>query len=439
MSGGRSLSPLSGLCYSFGMGLGVYFTTALPEPSGGARESNPGAILGQIAAIAEQAAQELGAPIADTFWSHQDGARLFLHFIPFEEDVEVCEEDGALVVSAKTSGAGPGYHEFVVDLLYELQAKLGLQFQAPLGEDGDDTGFFQNRDRAVLRAAMATQLAQLARVVLESVGQGALLNMSLDFRPEVRGFAASPLGEWSKEWIEETAWAKGDATLARAQEYFPWWERGISGDDLVKFGLACAWTEVHWVAPQTEAEEKAIQTALTCFDLAKQRKRPVPEKEYDELRTLLTDAADGMEIAPSPEGMGFRRRSVTINLGAGWEIQVPGYYHHTMEQNGEVFVFWFGDRTIRATTFTFEAEDSSPEALKSLVRRESRDPELDGLPQGMVGAFVHTQDEEEGCAVTNVSLATPGNLCTLTFAYGNPEDSAWALTTARSVRHQGEG
>ena len=90
-----SLSPFSEPCYSFGMGLGVYFTTALPEPSGRARESTPGAILGQIAAIAEQAAQELGAPIADTFWSHQDGARLFLHFIPFEEDGEVCEEDGS--------------------------------------------------------------------------------------------------------------------------------------------------------------------------------------------------------------------------------------------------------------------------------------------------------------------------------------------------------
>ena len=307
----------------------------------------------EVGEVVSQLASDLGSPIEDWFWHHASGDHMWISVVPFAENIELFVDAGAVVFSAKTSGAGPGYHEFVVAILDELEVELGLAWS--FGEDeGDETGFRESRETAELRRTMAGQARGLARMVIESMGQGTLVNMGLDFRPKVRGFAASPLGEWSAEWFDRLAAATDAEALALAEDFFPWWNRELSGDEFAKFGMVVCWNDVRWVSPVGDAEELAIGTALDCFEQARElgTRLEIPELVRAELKRLASP--DAPTHAPGPEGVGYRRRMVTVSLPGHWELEVPGYFHDAVEDEGGTLVYWLEHRTIRASTLSFE-------------------------------------------------------------------------------------
>jgi hypothetical protein len=421
------------------MGLGLLLRAPLPRRGLERRSVSVADLWRQVREVALASVQRADSPLVDWYSSHADDRQLWLSFLPFEEDVELSLRDGFVEVSAKTSGAGPGYHEFLVELLDSLERDAGLAWSDD-GEDGDygdETGYRTERSAPALRAAMARQLSALASIVVDKVGAGALLNMSIGDTPAVTAFAASPLGEWSKEWFERAAGADGELLLQLAEEFLPWWETGLTARNLTKFGKALCWTAVRWVKPQTAAEEHAIKSALACFEHARRLgAADLPELEIAELLRLLSDEASP-DLAPGPVGMGFRRRSYNVLLPGGWSLKVPGYFHEDLEDDGTTQVYWFGERTLRASALRFGGSKPPGEILAMAMQGRGR--ALDGLDDGLTGAVHTTRDEADACFLTHATIAGEQSLLSLSFAHQAEADREWAESVAGTARHRSPG
>jgi hypothetical protein len=151
--------------------------------------------------------------------------------------------------------------------------------------------------------------------------------------------------------------AASDAeAVALAEDYFPWWNRELSGDEFAKFGMVVCWNDVRWVSPVGDAEELALGTALECFEQARAvgTRREIPELLRAELTRLASP--DAPTHPPGPEGVGYRRRVVTVSLPGDWEVEVPGYFHDAVEDEGGTLVYWLEPRTLRASTLSFESK-----------------------------------------------------------------------------------
>ena len=417
------------------MGLGILFRSPVPRRGWLKKEVPVEELWQKIAQLAAQAVGRAGSPLKDWYWSHKDGDRLWLNILPFEENVGLHIADNTVEVSAKTSGAGPGYHEFVVELLDLWKEKLDLNWK-PEGDedDGDETGYWQHRNRELLCERMAHQLKSVAKVIVEHIGAGAMLNMPTDAVPSSRAFASSPMGEWTEEWIRRTASADGDNRLDLAEQFYPWWGNGIGAKELANFGRVLCWTTVRWVRPETTLEEQAIRVAIECLERAQQGGVVgIPELEMSELRRLLEPDADAHAV-PSPSGIGFRRRELEMSLPGQWTLRVRGYFHEQTEDNGALQVYWFSGRTIRASTLNFEATRSPKEVLE--IATKGKGQSLESLAEGLIGAVETTWDDSDECYLTHISLAGTGSLCMLTFAHTNEADRDWAIEVL-SLRSRG--
>jgi hypothetical protein len=416
------------------MGLGLLFKARVPRRGWLKRPAESGELLRAIAELGAQAAAKAGRPLKDWYSSHEAGARLWLNVLPFEENVELGISDDVVEVSAKTSGAGPGYHEFVVELLELWQKKLELDWQPESDEAGDETGYWQHRSRESLRAAMAKQLKGVANVIVERIGAGVMLNMPVDAVPSSRAFASSPMGEWSEAWIRRVASAEGDESLVLAEQFYPWWGSGIGPKELANFGRVLCWTAVRWVKPETEPEEDAMRVALECLERALQAGiEGIPERELGELRQLSAPDVDAPAI-PRADGVGFRRRELEVSLPGRWTLRVPGYFHEQMEDDGALQVYWFGNRTVRASTLSFRGSGSAEEVLEVATKGQAQP--FGGVAEGLIGGIQTSWDAQDECYLTRVSLVARDSLCILTFAHVDEADREWAMGLARSAKYR---
>ncbi len=386
-----------------------------------------------MSAACQQLFHSSNNPLAELCWVEASERALWVSFVPFEENVEIECRDGIVTLSAKTSGAGPGYHEFVVDVLDHLEKVVGFHWFAG-SDEGDETGYREHRDVERLRREMVRQVQAVAQYILEEDLRNVRLSMPIGSNPVARGFASSPMGEWSDEWLRAVVRADEEEALALAMEFFPWWEREVGIRELTNFGKVLCWTEVRWVVPQNEAEERPVRVAIECFERATRRGASgVPVGELGELRELVNGAEE--EKKPEPEGIGYRRGDYEYPLPGGWTLTLPGYFHEQNEEDG-VFVFWFGDRTVRTSGMKLNPPAPAEDLLRSVGKGDMTG--LGGLQANLAGAFESRRDNADECFLTHVVLAVEGRIFTMTFAYDDQSDEEWALQVARSVRHTGD-
>src|SRR2546423_1432700 len=124
------------------MGVGLY----LQGHSGGGEAPSPKALLQRVE---EWAVAKAGDPL--TSWEigkgHEGKSALFLKLHPAAEVVEIAALGGGrLLVSAKTSSVGPGYHASLCDLLKRLGKSLGVTWAPPEEEGDEGTRYFHRRD-----------------------------------------------------------------------------------------------------------------------------------------------------------------------------------------------------------------------------------------------------------------------------------------------------
>jgi hypothetical protein len=415
------------------MGLGLYLRADIPGKRWLKRAPSRDRIFAAIAETAARYADETGDPVARWYWSSQHGERLLLNLCPFEENVEFSIDSARVVCSAKTSGAGPGYHRFVVGLLDRLQEARGLAWEED-EDGGDETDYFRQRDVGALEAAMCQQTRALAKLVLEHAAEGSTgfrLNIPLDFAPLRDEFAVSPLGEWPRSWFEALASADDDQALALAAEFQPWWDGGLTADNLKKFGLACCWMDVPWVQAANEREAADCDLAILCFDRARELDPTIdlPEWEIAELRRVIERTGD--DAAPAETGIGFRRTEMVLPLTGGWTVVLPGYFHSEYETDGDCQVYYFGDRVLRGSSFSF----NSIPPQKTLEKLSGGEPMRALTLSGdhLVGQYNAKWNAEEETFILSALVAKTDGVCIVTVSYLEEQDEAWALKAASTI------
>jgi hypothetical protein len=241
------------------------------------------------------------------------------------------------------------------------------------------------------------------------------------------------MGEWPREWLAEIGAAEGNGLLALASGYFSWWEQGLSAGNLRSFGLARCWMDVSWTTPRNARERAVLESALGCFDAATRLDPAIPlPTEVGELKRLLSDSAP--LAAPSPTGIGFLRRPMTLSLPGDWTIDLPGYFWGELEEDGRTQVYSFLGKTVRGSSLSFTPRENA--IAVDLFQHGSQ--ERDERPLSMqkdylVGKYTCLWDAEQGCHILQAKIAKLDSLCIVTITFDEAADRPWAESVAATV------
>lgn len=414
------------------MGLGLRAVAKLPKSEAGISP------LELISATAKEFA--VAKQLSDFHRAERRNGVLYLSFHPADEDVEVeVLESGKLVVSSKTSGAGPGYHQLIVELTDQIARDLGIDWgwseDASDDTSFDEMGYARERDFASLQDEMAAMFRGLAEVVVERLEQGytnQLVNMPLNYGVQQLGDEiGTPIGPFSRKFYEQAANDTANLTNA-AREFFPWWESGLTAATWRNLGLVSLWMDIYWRPPQSDDERTTIRRTLACFEHAMQLDRdlPTPDTEIAELRRLLEVE---YSEAPKAHGIGYRRRDWRQELTGGWTLRAPGFFYERSENDGTTAVYWYGDREIWGSSWTLKpARKATIDDVKDKIRPESFMLDHDGI----VGcANVRTKETDEGrYFVVSCALQGFGSSAVVTIVVPDEAEIPWARQVFESVR-----
>ncbi|HVL12690.1 MAG TPA: hypothetical protein VM529_09000 [Gemmata sp.] len=364
---------------------------------------------------------------------------------------------GKVRVSATTTPAGPGYHQYLCKLLRQLATDFQFSW---VGDDClDPTGYFASRNRDNAEQHFLRWLAGACGGTPRSVGL-----------PPGHGFThpgdmLTPLGPRSKEWATAVA-----TDPPRGRDFFPWWSPELGPAFYRGRAVARMWCDFPWRPPLTEAEgETADQIAndlATAFKLD-----PAGELPWQEWLELLhaiqadaagehfcvtpTDTVLSVELwkrtGPVPGGpaaprIGYRRYPVRAALDGGWSVEVPGSFAREWDDQRN-WTAWDRARTVCFRRVGYSKSDGSmPTAAEALeVGRKTLPAGVQSrhrLAGGAVGEAVFGPTAEDGRTVWRLSgvAGAPGQLA-VCYAYAESEaDRDWAVRTWLSLRHDaGDG
>lgn len=346
-----------------------------------------------------------------------DGFELHVH--PAEEPVRLELTGDRLVVSARTNGAGPGYHAYLVDCLEGAAKRCGATLFGgdPDGAFADETGYLASRDFAALQASMTGWVAALADQLRDHDLEGIRISLPVD-APSVldAGGAVTPMGVRNREWVLELASASEQRQRELAAGFFPWWERGFNAQAHLGLALHLAWVHVRWHPPADPRERQQLKLVLEAFDKARSLGAAVPDVEVQELRALLaqrpTDAAP-----PRETGIGYLRGRVRWFLTEGWSVELPGYWYTQVEED-DTWVASFGERTVRLRPSN-SAQHEAPASGERLASSTEVTRELDA--------------EGRSTYVLSGHLMAGGEQCLVVVRFPRQEDLSWAEAVWRSV------
>jgi hypothetical protein len=416
------------------MGLGVYVEASLPGEW--RRKAKRGKVVEELEECCRAAIDDALLRRLARFRPGEDGGSLDVWLHPATEPIEFRVDGDLLVCSAKTSPAGPGYHVYVVELLERMATKGGIEWRwtDDDGETGDECSYHESRSFEGVHEEMLRWLRGLASSLGESDIEEVCISLPFGFSPKGPGSICTPLGPLDLTWPRQVLEASESQLEAIGAAFFPWWGRELDARSWMQYGMAVAWVDITWHAPASDDEVWAYEAALAAFDQARSLDPGMarPDIEMAEMRRCRSAEA-GDPRAPNPAGIGYRRGLMRWALPGDWTIELPGYWYEELDENGTVL--WFGDRTIRVTTFTAEgasteqllaAGEETPAAGKGVEWRSSH---LAGR------GSIEWADDDDGCWLLSGQVATDGHLCVATIAYTDEADRAWAEETFRTISH----
>ena len=430
------------------MGLGIQVSGVPPKPGLLSRRPDPETLLRRIDDAIEETVTD---PVQKLLMVRDitDGV-LSLRLHPGEEDISFTVEGGAVVASARTSSAGPGYHAMLVDFLDEIGQHTGIDWswEGTGDGEGDETGYHRHRDFDKLRGAMAEWLKSAAGTALKQGHDAGSLRLNLPAGESVvtDSFAVAPMGEWPREWFEDVA--RGDqARLSKAgAEFFTAWHTPDSAEYWANCGRYMMLWELDWVRPENPAERSRYETMLGCF--AKTRELDpaldIPEAELREAWALLNGA--DANAPPRPDGIGFRRGLMERPLMGRWSASIPGYFRAEERDDGEKpsMVYSFGQREVQATEMSFDDEPADTAAADFIHRHAAQDDEsdivaFDPAHEYLTGRAV-AKEEDPGVWTVYGMVGTGHDLCFVNLQHENSDAGRqWATAVLESVSRPAAG
>lgn len=359
-------------------------------------------------------------------------------------------EERQLLVSAKTSNAGPGYHAYLVNLLKQLEQQTSVTWIPDQIED--ETGYWDNGDFVSIQSSMADWLHSMSAMLMESYGadsdaKNLALSMPLDCMPDnAEHFAVYPLGWLEKDFFQEIL--STDNLDIYCRRFFIWWNEGLDAEFYLQYGLYLLWNHINWLPPADDEERRHYSNALRCLETAwrmnPQAELPLAEwyemaalTEDDSLMQTLKNEFAGMEsLTPS---LGHLRGDMSIIIGGAWSVKIPGKMHSEMDNN--TLVYWDDTLTIRLSHLCVNKDGDIPvpaeELLISLTDDYDCAPyELPEHPEAK-SRLLNSIVEEEGSMSyydTTLFSAVDGCLIIVSCYYDKDEDKSMAMRVINSVK-----
>ena len=367
---------------------------------------------------------------------HFDDEGFCVKLVPFEEDIYGKWEDGRLSVSARTNGAGPGYHAWLIGIM----DGLGV---APV-EVEDETGYWDDRDFGLLQNEMANWLKSMSEQLLEMSKTGEYSNISVsmpldDFPEDSNHFACCPLGYFEPDFFERIN--NGEAG---GEAFFIWWNQKQDALFFRNCALSLILCDNNWLPPCTDKEREIIAATLHCLETAYDMDPGLdyPAPEWLELAGLSGDE----ELAGTIQNrfgeignaeLGYRRGNICSNIN-GWRFSHSGTMHFERDDDGTL-AWWNEERTINASTLSVRREDGAQADSEALLNHLIRN-ETDCLPVSLrnaqiAAAIQHAQIEENGEPLwqTRLSAALENEILILSIFYIDEADRDWATEICASV------
>ncbi len=370
---------------------------------------------------------------------------------PTAEAVELVAWDPrTLVVSAKTSSVGPGYHIYLCELLQRLGGATEIKWDPPDAEraSGDDTGFFHSGDRGAVAGAMLEWLQSSAKRALEILDRGydgLGLSMPADSQFQHEMAISTVMGPRDRAWLERVAEDPGAGI-----DVFPWWDEGLGATYLLGRATCQMWTDVRWREPMSPDEKTLLKQVIRLLGQAYRLdpSLPYPTREWKEILGLLgiedpsvDEAEQRSPVAEDAPRIGFRRLPVRAQLSEEWTITVPGSFATRYEEDGRWTAFEAG-RSVSVACQASRAHDGSAAPVEEMLQgiRDLEGEPLDFRGERAVGvARVAPSAEGEGWVLTGAS-AVPGSVAMCSIAFRDEARRPWAVATWQSLDHPaGEG
>jgi hypothetical protein len=377
---------------------------------------------------------------------------IFLQLHPCAEQVRLSLiQNNALLVSAKTSTTGPGYHRYLCGQLRALGEEFNLTWEPsdPNAGTGDETGYFSGGDPGEVDREMLAWLRGLGARVLEMVHDGYSavgVSMPENCPYKEEGAILTPMGPRDQAWLEGLA-----ANPASGRDLFPWRSDGLNASYWLGRAVSQMWMDVVWRPPLIDSEKQVQHDILHSLSKAYGLDPTLeyPWREWAELlrhtesTNPLSDVVEGRASAATGSRLiGYRRHPLRVPLQRGWSIEIPGSFATEWSDEGQTWSGWDGEKTVWFSSLSFRGKDGS---LPSPERQFER-------PQKEVGeTFVHRHEQMLGRAVLLRSVedgeelwhlaaecAAPGNLGICNIYFNADADRGWALETWKSIRFKPE-
>jgi hypothetical protein len=375
---------------------------------------------------------------------------LWVSLHPAAERVQISgPSPGRIVLSAKTSGAGPGYHIFLCDLLHRLGEELKFAWDPPDRNQGfeDQTGHFHKPDASAVETHALSWLQNVASRILQLMSDDyGGIQISL---PETTIFEhdrvlASCMGPRSLEWLEKTA-----QDPSRGIDLFPWWQAGQGAAYHLGRALSLMWPEIRWRPPLTDGETRDLDEARRHLESAYRLDPELdyPWREWSEMLKLsnlpppsgIPIEARASESATAAPLVGFRRRNVRTRPFGQWSISVPGSFAENVDEDG-TWSGWDESRTVWFSCISVSPRDGGPPPSAEKLASGIPNPEsypLKHRTERTIARAVIKPGRQEDRSFWELSGETfaPGRIGVSTIRFDRPEDEPWALSVWRSIDH----
>jgi hypothetical protein len=372
----------------------------------------------------------------------------------------VASGDGELVITAPAAPLGPGYVQFVVQLLDPLLEEIDFAWE-PNGDsfatrrdraalEREFTGWLQHELGEVLAGRRSPQLGISPRPAYEIAGRApSPPDDSVEAEhPGPRGddvAVLTPSGPRSATWCQAVI-SDGNA----GADFWPLWEVATEVKLAWARALWTMWTEVPWRLPIGDPEAQLMRQAHRELSRAKGLDPTLayPWAEWAELVDYLDlddDVTDEVRErgANGTPAVGYRRLAARFALTSGWSLRLTPNFSDSWQDEGTSMVATDGQRSIRCSC----AEDDEPSAAAILAKIPMRGEVLarvgDGGEGNELGSDYQGRVEVKVDEVDQVQLLT----CIMTSAGSAAVisavvlagDEAWALETWRSLRRDPGG
>ena len=384
-----------------------------------------------------------------TQWTDDDEGNpcLMVQLHPGAEPIMLSPyEDGALLIAAATSSAGPGYHIFVCDLMRKLSQVHGIKFVHDEADEADETGYFDTGDKAALYAEFEAWIGALMKRVKELARDGGKFHLAMPLEGhqfDVPEPILTQLGPRTMDWLEAVA---ADHSLGR--DMFPWWEDGHGAEYHLGRALCYMWGSVRWREPLTESEGELLEKVLHHLDSAYNLDPDLlyPWKEWAQVIDFLgCDYEYGEQVETmagekpaEPVLIGYRRRGVRKKLGGGWSVAFPGDFAEELEEE-QTFLAYDETRTIRVTCMS--ASDNvgnSLDPLEILQKIKVIDDPLQfniGTVHGRA-FFERAVEDDTAFWMLRGASAAEGTFALITICFETEAEQQWAIDTWKSLEHR---